>query len=53
MNFILQIIENINNDKWYGVSHEIELMKGKNKLNKTRKERMEQMKRDFYFHKNN
>ena len=48
MNIIYQIIELINNDEWYGISEEIELVKGKNQIKKNLKARLYQMKRNFY-----
>lgn len=46
MNIIYQIITTINSDDWYGVSDNIELMKGKNKL-KTIPEKIKYLKRWF------
>jgi len=37
----------------YGISKEIEIAKGKNKIKSSFKERREQIKRNFYFYKNN
>ena len=52
MNFIYQILETIISDTWYGVSNEMEIAKGKNKLKTNVKERLEHAKRRYYFHKN-
>jgi hypothetical protein len=44
MNIIFAIIQNINSDKYYGVSENIEILKGKNKLSFS----FELIKRKFY-----
>jgi len=44
MNIIFAIIQNINSDKYYGVSDNIEILKGKNKLSFS----FELIKRKFY-----
>lgn len=46
MNFIYQIITTINSDDWYGVSENVEIMKGKNKL-KSFRETIKHIKRLF------
>jgi hypothetical protein len=51
MNVIYAVLQQIQADKWYGVSKNIEIAKGKNKL-KTFKEKREAIKRVFlYFFK--
>lgn len=47
MNTIHQIIKLLNSDKWYGVSNNIEIAKGKNKI-KTLKEKKEHLKRKMF-----
>lgn len=48
-NVIYNIIELINSDNYYGVSNNIELCKGKNKLCSNFKEKWEQRKRRLIF----
>jgi hypothetical protein len=48
-NIIYQIIEQINSDPWMGVSKELEICKGKNKLKRTLQERLYQIKRNIVF----
>lgn len=50
-NVIAQVIHEIIMDKHYGVCKEIEVLKGKNKLKKSFKERLEQIKRNYYVFK--
>lgn len=54
MKLIFNIIDTINNDNYYGISEEIELLKGKNKIKTSIKEIIEQIKRKYlFFLKNN
>lgn len=48
MNIIATIIQELIMDKHYGVCYEIELLKGKNKLKTSFRERKEQIKRNYY-----
>jgi hypothetical protein len=48
-NFIYQVIEQINGDTYYGVSNNIEIVKGKNKLTQNWKEKKNQIKRRLLF----
>lgn len=49
MNIIYNILNNILDDDYYGLSKEIEIVKGKNKIKKKWKEKTYQLKRDFYY----
>lgn len=44
MNIIFATIQNLNSDKFYGISNNIEILKGKNKLSLN----FEHIKRKFY-----
>lgn len=47
-NLIFSVIKEVVLDKHYGVCNEIEVLKGKNKLKTSAKERKEQLKRNYY-----
>ena len=46
---MINIIKLINEDDWFGLSREIEIANGKNKLKTTWKERKYQIKRNLLF----
>lgn len=48
-NVIYNIILLINSDNFYGVSEEIEICKGKYKMNRTIKDKLRRLKRKFLF----
>jgi hypothetical protein len=49
MNIIYEIIKQVQEQKLYGVSNNIELCKGKNKIPESATEKKEQIKRRFIF----
>lgn len=51
MNIIYNIIDTINSDEWYGVSKNIEILKGKNKLKLKLKEYKISWIRFLFFNK--
>lgn len=48
MNIIFNTLEQLQSDKLYGLSKDIEITKGKNKI-KNIKEKKEKIKRDLYY----
>lgn len=49
-NIIYNIIEQVNYDKWYNVSENMEILKGKNKINKIKDLKIV-LKRKLFFKK--
>lgn len=49
MKVIYNILTTLQTDDWYGVNYSIEIAKGKYKL-KTLKEKMKQIKRNYFFY---